>query len=225
MRMAEASRKAGVQIVAGDTKVVERGHGDGCYINTSGIGVLADGVNIGPSHARPGDVIIISGTIGDHGMAIMSVREGANPTTSIESDCAPLGDLVAGLLTAGGVRVLRDPTSGGVASSLKQIAAFSAVGMVIREEDLPVQQEVQLACDLLGMDPLNIPSAGKLLAIVAPEMADRILERMYGHAVSENARIIGRVTDRHPGLVVSTTRAGATRVVPMQTGEQLPRVC
>jgi hydrogenase maturation factor len=155
MRMAEASRKAGVQIVAGDTKVVERGHGDGCYINTSGIGVLADGVNIGPSHARPGDVIIVSGTIGGHGMAIMSVREGANPTTAIESDCAPLGDLVA----------------------------------------------------------------------VAPEMADRILERMYGHAVSENARIIGRVTDRHPGLVVSTTRAGATRVVPMQTGEQLPRVC
>jgi hydrogenase expression/formation protein HypE len=224
-RMAEAARKAKVQIVTGDTKVVERGHGDGCYINTSGIGVVADGVNIGPRRARPGDAIIVSGTIGDHGMAIMSVREGLEFDTVIQSDCAPLGELVADMLKVGGVHVLRDPTRGGVASSLNEIAASSGVGISIREADVPVQPEVQAACNLLGLDPLYVANEGKLLAIVAPEMAERVLEQMYRHAVSENARIIGRVTDKHPGLLVSTTRIGATRVVPMQLGEQLPRIC
>jgi len=224
-RMAEAARKANVQIVTGDTKVVERGHGDGCYINTSGIGVVADGVNIGPSRAKPGDLIIVSGTIGDHGMAIMSVREGLEFDTVIQSDSAPLGALVADLLTVGGIHVLRDPTRGGVASSLNEISVSSKVGMAINDADLPVQVEVQAACDLLGLDPLYVANEGKLLAIVAPEMAERILEKMYRHTVSENARVIGRVTDKHPGLVVSNTRIGATRVVPMQLGEQLPRIC
>jgi hydrogenase expression/formation protein HypE len=224
-RMAEAARKANVQIVTGDTKVVERGHGDGCYINTSGIGIVADGVHIGPARARPGDVIIVSGTIGDHGMAIMSVREGLEFDTVIQSDCAPLGALVADLLTVGGVHVLRDPTRGGVASSLNEIAVSSGVGMSIRDIDVPVQPEVQAACNLLGLDPLYVANEGKLLAIVAPEMADLILDRMYRHPVSENARIIGRVTDKHQGILVSTTRIGATRVVPMQLGEQLPRIC
>jgi hydrogenase expression/formation protein HypE len=224
-RMAEAARKANVQIVTGDTKVVERGHGDGCYINTSGIGVVADGVNIGPARAKPGDAIIVSGTIGDHGMAIMSVREGLEFDTVIESDCAPLNDLVADLLTIGGVHVLRDPTRGGVASSLNEIAASSKVGMLIHDVDVPVQPEVQAACNLLGLDPLYVANEGKLLAIVAADKAERILERMYAHPVSENARIIGRVTDKHPGILVSNTRIGATRVVPMQLGEQLPRIC
>lgn len=224
-RMAAAARKANVQIVTGDTKVVERGHGDGCYINTSGIGVVADGVNIGPRRAKPGDVIIVSGTIGDHGMAIMSVREGLEFETVIQSDCAPLGELVAGMLKVGGVHVLRDPTRGGVASSLNEIAASSGVGMVIRDADVPVQAEVQAACTLLGLDPLYVANEGKLLAIVAPEMSERVLDEMYRHPVSENARVIGYVTDQHPGLLVSQTRIGATRVVPMQLGEQLPRIC
>jgi hydrogenase expression/formation protein HypE len=224
-RMAAAARQANVQIVTGDTKVVERGHGDGCYINTSGIGVVADGVHIGPHLAKPGDVIIVSGTIGDHGMAIMSVREGLEFETQIVSDCAPLGALVADLLTVGGVHALRDPTRGGVASSLNEIAASSGVGMLIRDDDIPVQPEVQAACNLLGLDPLYVANEGKLLAIVAAERADEILEKMYRHVISENARIIGRVTDKHPGLLVSTTRIGATRVVPMQLGEQLPRIC
>jgi hydrogenase expression/formation protein HypE len=223
--MAQAARKAGVQIVTGDTKVVERGHGDGVYINTSGIGVIADGVNIGPMRAEPGDAILVSGTIGDHGMAVMSVREGLEFETQIRSDCAPLGELVADLLTVGGIHVLRDPTRGGVASSLNEIAASSGVGMAINDVDVPVQAEVQAACDLLGLDPLYVANEGKLLAIVAADKAAAVLERMRAHEVAKNGCMIGRVTDKHPGLLVSRTRIGANRVVPMQLGEQLPRIC
>jgi hydrogenase expression/formation protein HypE len=224
-RMAEAARKANVQIVTGDTKVVERGHGDGIYINTSGIGVIPDGVDIGPSLARPGDVIIVSGTIGDHGMAVMSVREGLEFETVIRSDCAPLAALVADLLPIGGIHALRDPTRGGVASSLNEIAGSSGVGMVINDVLVPVEPEVQAACNLLGLDPLFVANEGKLLAIVARERAEGILDRMRTHAVAESACVIGRVTEEHPGLLVSRTRIGATRVVPMQLGEQLPRIC
>ncbi len=224
-RMAEAARKANVQIVTGDTKVVERGHGDGIYINTSGIGVIPDGVDIGPSLARPGDVIIVSGTIGDHGMAVMSVREGLEFETGIRSDCAPLAALVADLLPIGGIHALRDPTRGGVASSLNEIAGSSGVGMVINDVLVPVEPEVQAACNLLGLDPLFVANEGKLLAIVARERAEGILDRMRTHAVAESACVIGRVTEEHPGLLVSRTRIGATRVVPMQLGEQLPRIC
>jgi hydrogenase expression/formation protein HypE len=224
-RMSEAAGKAGVQIVTGDTKVVERGHGDGCYINTSGIGVIPDGVQIGPSLARPGDVILVSGTIGDHGMAIMSVREGLEFDTVIESDCAPLNALVADLLPLSGIHALRDPTRGGVASSLNEIAASSGVGMVIEDMRVPVEPEVQAACNLLGLDPLFVANEGKLLAIVAPERADAILERMRTHSVAARTTAIGYVTEKHPGLLVSKTRIGATRVVPMQLGEQLPRIC
>jgi len=223
--MGQAARKAGVQIVTGDTKVVERGHGDGVYINTSGIGVIADGVNIGPTRAQPGDVIIVSGTIGDHGMAVMSVREGLEFETQIRSDCAPLAELVADLLAVGGIHVLRDPTRGGVASSLNEIAASSGVGMVINDVDVPVQPEVQAACALLGLDPLYVANEGKLLAIVAADKAAAVLERMRGQEVARDGCIIGAVTDRHPGLLVSRTRIGANRVVPMQLGEQLPRIC
>jgi hydrogenase expression/formation protein HypE len=202
------------------------GHGDGCYINTSGIGVdsrwSADWSGLALS---PGDVILVSGTIGDHGMAIMSVREGLEFDTVIESDCAPLSELVADLLPLGGIHALRDPTRGGVASSLNEIAASSGVGMIIEDVRVPVEPEVQAACNLLGLDPLFVPNEGKLLAIVAPEKADAILDRMRAHPVAGRACVIGRVTDKHPGLLVSKTRIGATRVVPMQLGEQLPRIC
>ena len=224
-RMAAAALQAGVLIVTGDTKVVERGHGDGVYINTSGIGVLPDGVDIGPALARPGDVIIVSGTIGDHGMAIISVREGLEFETVIKSDCAPLADLVADLLPLGGIHVLRDPTRGGVASSLNEIAARSRVGIVIDDVRIPVEPEVEAACILLGLDPLFVANEGKLLAIVSASSAEAILERMRTHSVAERACIIGRVTAEHPGLLAGRTRIGGTRVIPVQLGEQLPRIC
>ncbi len=224
-RMASAARRAGVVIVTGDTKVVERGHGDGCYINTAGIGVIPPGVDIGPSGARPGDVVIVSGSIGDHGMAIMSVREGLEFDTVIQSDCAPLSALVADILPLGGVHVLRDPTRGGVASSLNEIAASSKVGVALDERNIPVEPEVQAACDLLGMDPIYVANEGKLLAIVSAGSADAILERMRRHKVAARAAIIGTITDQHPGLLVTRTAIGGTRVVPMQLGEQLPRIC
>jgi hydrogenase expression/formation protein HypE len=224
-RMAEAARQAGVQIVTGDTKVVERGHGDGVYINTSGVGVIPDGVNIGPGRARPGDAIIVSGTIGDHGMAIMSVREGLEFDTIIQSDCASLAGLVADLLPIGGIHALRDPTRGGVATSLNEIAAASKVGMVIDDVLLPVEPQVQAACDLLGLDPLFVANEGKLVAIVDSAHAEAILQKMMAHPVGRRSCIIGRVTNEHPGLLVSKTRIGAMRVVPMQLGEQLPRIC
>jgi hydrogenase expression/formation protein HypE len=224
-RMGRAARAAGVQIVTGDTKVVERGHGDGCYINTSGIGIVPDGIQISPSLAQPGDVIIVSGTIGNHGMAIMSVREGLEFDTVIESDCASLAALVADILPIGGVHVLRDPTRGGVASSLNEIATASNTGMVIDDVHLPIDSDVQAACNLLGMDPLFVANEGKLIAIVSPDKADAILHQMKTHPVAARASIIGRVTADHPGLLVTRTRIGATRVVPMQLGEQLPRIC
>jgi hydrogenase expression/formation protein HypE len=223
--MAKAACQAGVQIVTGDTKVVEHGHGDGVYINTSGIGVISDGVNIGPTLALPGDAILVSGTIGDHGMAIMSVREGLEFDTVIESDCASLADLVASILPIGGIHALRDPTRGGVASSLNEIAVSSHVGMVIEDVRIPIQPEVEAACSLLGLDPLFVANEGKLIAIVDATRADEILARLRSHPLGERACIIGRVTPDHPGLVVSKTRIGATRVVPMQLGEQLPRIC
>lgn len=224
-RMATAARAAGVTIVTGDTKVVEKGHGDGCYINTAGIGVIPAGVEIGPGGARPGDLVIVSGTIGDHGMAIMSVREGLEFDTVIESDSAPLNALVADILPLGGVHVLRDPTRGGVASSLNEIAASSKVGIVLDERKIPVEPEVQAACDLLGMDPIYVANEGKCVAIVSAASADMILERMRLHPVSARAAIIGAITDKHPGLLVTKTAIGGTRVVPMQLGEQLPRIC
>jgi hydrogenase expression/formation protein HypE len=225
-RMAAAAEKAGVQIVTGDTKVVERGHGDGCYINTAGIGVLADELRIGPTQAQPGDVVIVSGSIGDHGMAIMSVREGLEFETTIESDCAALNHMVAEMLeTSTDIHVLRDPTRGGVASSLNEIAAQSKVGIAIDETKIPVKPEVASACELLGMDPIYVANEGKLLAIVAPHAAQAILARMQANPLGANARIIGTVTANHPGMLVAKTGIGGTRVIAMQIGEQLPRIC
>ena len=224
--MARAAAEAGVRIVTGDTKVVERGHGDGCYINTSGIGVIADGIDIGPQRAQPGDVVIVSGTIGDHGMAIMSVREGLEFDTTIVSDCAPLNTLVAAMLAVTPeIHVLRDPTRGGLASTLNEVAQSSGVGIAIREAALPVRPQVHAACEILGMDPVFVANEGKLVAIVPPQHANTVLAVMRGHARGVDAAIIGEVTTQHPGMLVARTAIGAQRVIAMQLGEQLPRIC
>ncbi|MCC7054847.1 MAG: hydrogenase expression/formation protein HypE [Gemmatimonadaceae bacterium] len=224
--MAAAAREAGVRIVTGDTKVVERGHGDGCYINTSGLGVIADGIDIAPQRAEVGDVVLVSGTIGDHGMAIMSVREGLEFDTTIVSDCASLASLVADMLAVTpDIHVLRDPTRGGLASSLNEIAAASGVGIVIRESALPVLPQVASACEILGMDPVFVANEGKLLAIVPPQHAMDMLAAMRAHPRGANAAIIGEVTASHPGMLVARTAIGAQRVIAMQLGEQLPRIC
>ncbi|MBO9342869.1 MAG: hydrogenase expression/formation protein HypE [Roseiflexus sp.] len=224
--MGAAARRAGVKLVAGDTKVVDRGHGDGVYINTSGFGIIPEGVDIGPMRAQPGDVIIVSGTIGDHGIAILSVREGLEFGAPIESDTAPLNGLVADMLDeTRTIHVLRDPTRGGVASALNEIARASQVGIVIDERKLPVQDAVRAACELLGMDPIYVANEGKLIAIVPPADADRLLARMRAHPQGRQAAIIGHVTADHPGIVAARTGIGGTRIVDMMVGEQLPRIC
>jgi hydrogenase expression/formation protein HypE len=224
--MGAAARRAGVKLVAGDTKVVDRGHGDGVYINTSGFGIIPEGVDIGPTRAQPGDVIIVSGTIGDHGIAILSVREGLEFGAPIESDTAPLNGLVADMLDeTRTIHVLRDPTRGGVASALNEIARASQVGIVIDERKLPVQDAVRAACELLGMDPIYVANEGKLIAIVPPADADRLLARMRAHPQGRQAAIIGHVTADHPGMVAARTGIGGTRIVDMMVGEQLPRIC
>jgi hydrogenase expression/formation protein HypE len=224
--MAAAARAAGVQIVTGDTKVVDKGHGDGVYINTSGIGIIPEGIHIAPQNARPGDVVLLSGTMGDHGMAIMSVREGLEFETIIESDSAPLNGLVAAMLAvAPDVHVLRDPTRGGVASALNEIAKAAGVGVSLEDRLLPVRAEVAAACELLGMDPVYIANEGKLIAIAPPERADALLAAMRAHPLGRDAARIGQIVDSHAGMVVSRTGIGGTRVVSMQIGEQLPRIC
>ena len=225
-RMARAACEAGVQIVTGDTKVVERGHGDGCYINTAGVGVIADNIHIDPTRARAGDVVIVSGTLGDHGMAIMSVREGLDFETIIESDTAALNTMVASLLQfAPHVHVLRDPTRGGLASSLNEIAKQSQVGILIEEKNLPVLPDVQAACELLGMDPVYVANEGKLVAIVDPFVADAVLAQIRLHPCGRHAAIIGEVTEKHKGMLASRTSIGGTRMIPLQIGEQIPRIC
>jgi len=224
--MAAAARTAGVQIVAGDTKVVDRGHGDGVYINTSGIGIIPDGIDIRPQRAQPGDVVIVSGEIGLHGVAILSVREGLEFGAPVESDCAPLNGLVEAMLAAShAIHVLRDPTRGGLAATLNEIARAARVGVVYEERKLPVPPAVAAACEMLGMDPVYIANEGKLVAVVAPEAADVVLEAMQRHPLGAKAAIIGRITAEHPGVVVARTGIGGSRVVDMQVGEQLPRIC
>lgn len=225
-QMSLAAQCAGVQIVTGDTKVVERGHADGCYINTSGIGLIPDGVEIAAERARPGDVILVNGTIGDHGMAIMSLREGLQFEAEIRSDCAPLSDLVAKMLKATtDIRTLRDPTRGGLATSLNEIAAAARVGILLEETAVPVDPIVQSACEILGLDPLFVANEGKLIAIVPPDVADQTLLAMRQHPLGKAAERIGVVTRDHPGMVVARTAIGTTRVMTMQIGEQLPRIC
>jgi hydrogenase expression/formation protein HypE len=225
--MAKAAATAGVQIVTGDTKVVERGHGDGCYINTAGIGVLRAGIQVGPDRARPGDAVLVSGTIGDHGMAIMSVREGLEFESQIRSDCAALNGLIGAVLEAAGnaVHAMRDPTRGGLASTLNEIAHSSGVGIAIDEASLPVRVEVQSACELLGLDPVYVANEGKAVFFVAPEAAESVLEILRAHPLGREAARIGQVTAEHKRMLVARTAMGANRVIPTQIGEQLPRIC
>jgi len=225
--MAAAAATAGVKIVTGDTKVVERGHGDGCYINTAGIGLLRQGINVGPHRAQPGDAILVSGTIGDHGMAIMSVREGLEFESQIRSDCASLNGMIAAVLEAAGnsVHAMRDPTRGGLASTLNEIAQASNVGVAIDEMRLPVRAEVQSACELLGLDPVYVANEGKAVFFVAPEAADQVLENLRSHPLGSEATRIGQVTTEHKRMLVARTAMGSNRVIPTQIGEQLPRIC
>ncbi len=225
-RMGAAAREAGVRIVAGDTKVVDRGHGDGVFINTSGIGVIPDGVDIRPERARPGDVVLVSGTLGDHGMAILSVREGLEFETIIRSDCAPLNGMIDALLAAApGTHALRDATRGGAAAALNEIARAAGVGVVIDERSVPVNPATSAACELLGMDPLHVANEGKLVAFVPPEQAEAALATLRAHPFGAQAAIIGHVVEKHPGVLVGRTGIGGTRVIDTQVGEQLPRIC
>jgi hydrogenase expression/formation protein HypE len=224
--MAAACRQAGVTLIAGDTKVVEKGHGDGVYINTSGIGLVPEGVHIGPQRARPGDVVLISGNIGEHGIAVMSMRQGLDFQVSVESDSAPLNGLVAAMLeVTTGIHALRDPTRGGLASALNEIAQASGVGIELDERAVPVPAPVRAACEMLGLDPFHVANEGKLVAIVPAGHADALLARMRTHEYGANAARIGQVVEAHPGLVVARTGIGGTRVVDMLVGEQLPRIC
>jgi len=224
--MGAAARRAGVVLATGDTKVVDKGHGDGIYINTSGFGLIPDGVEIGPQRAQPGDLIIVSGEIGLHGIAIMSVRQGLEFGTVIESDSAPLNGLVADMLAVTKeIHVLRDPTRGGVASSLNEIAKASRVGIHYIERKLPVPDAVRSACEFLGMDPVYVANEGKLLAFAPAHVAEELLAAMRLHPLGAKAAIIGQVTADHPGVVVAQTPIGGRRVVDMQIGEQLPRIC
>lgn len=226
MSMAAASREARVPIVTGDTKVVEQGKGDGVFITTTGVGIVPSGVDIAGSRARPGDAIIVSGTLGDHGVAIMSLRENLSFETSIASDTAALHELVAAMVAAvPGIHCLRDPTRGGLATTLNEIARQSVCGMVIRERDLPVKTEVSAACEFLGLDPLYVANEGKLVAIVSAADADAVLAVMRGDPRGRDAAIIGEVIEDPHGFVQMATEFGGRRNVDWLTGEQLPRIC
>ncbi|WP_367607105.1 hydrogenase expression/formation protein HypE [Legionella sp. W05-934-2] len=224
--MGEAAKAAEVVIVAGDTKVVERGHGDGVFISTTGIGVLPVGVHLSGNQAQVGDVILLSGPIGDHGVAIMAQRNHLDFFTSLQSDTCALHDLVAHMLAnSNGIRCLRDPTRGGLATTLNELAQQSQVGMCIDERLIPVRQEVASACELLGLDPLYIANEGKLVAIVAPNEAEACLSAMHQHPLGKQATIIGEVIHDSRQFVHLNTRLGGRRIVDWLAGEQLPRIC
>jgi hydrogenase expression/formation protein HypE len=222
-----AADEAGIAVITGDTKVVDRGKGDGIYINTTGFGRIPDGIDISPARMEAGDIVIVSGTIADHGIAIMSVREGLEFETALESDSASLHGLVAAALDAGGsdVHVLRDPTRGGVASATNEIAAAAGLGIRLREADLPISDQVAAACEILGFDPLYVANEGKCLVIASASAADDVLAAMRAHPRGADATVIGEVVDDHPGRVFLTSRIGGNRVVDMISGEQLPRIC
>ncbi|MFO1277174.1 MAG: hydrogenase expression/formation protein HypE [Sphaerotilus natans] len=226
--MAAAAREAGVAIVTGDTKVVEQGHGDGVFISTTGAGWLPPGRRLGGDLARPGDVVLVSGPIGDHGVAVLSQRESLEFETAIVSDSAALNGLTAAMLAAvpeGSVRVLRDPTRGGLATTLNEITRQSGVGITLDEAKIPVRAQVEAACELLGLDPLYVACEGQLVAICAPDVADPLLAAMHAHPLGQQAARIGVVTDDPHRFVQMETRFGGRRVVDWLSGEQLPRIC
>ncbi len=224
--MAKAAKEAGVPVVTGDTKVVEQGKGDGVFITTTGVGVVPDGVQVGGERARPGDRILLSGTLGDHGMAIMAQRESLGFSSPIVSDTAALHGLIAAMLDTGAdIRVLRDPTRGGLATTLNEIARQSRVGMMIEEPAIPVDPAVAAACEFLGLDPLYVANEGKLVAIVAEADADRVLDAMRAHPLGVRAASIGTVLEDDHHFVQMTTGFGGKRIVDWLSGEQLPRIC
>jgi hydrogenase expression/formation protein HypE len=222
----KAAQEAGIKIVTGDTKVVNKGSADKLFINSAGVGVIPPGANISGSNAGVGDKVILSGSIGDHGIAVISQREGLQFSSSVKSDCAPLNKLVAEMLDSGvEIRCLRDPTRGGLASTLNEFAESSKVGIMIEEERIPVHEVVQAACELLGFDPLYVANEGKLVAVVAADGAEKVVDVMHRNKYGKEAAIIGEVVSEHPGRVILKTRMGASRIVDMLVGEQLPRIC
>ena len=222
----KAAQEAGVEIVTGDTKVVHRGSADKLFINTAGVGIIPEGVDISGSNARPGDKVILSGAIGDHGIAVLSRREGLSFSTQLESDCAPLGGLVADMLAASSnIHCLRDPTRGGLATTLNELAKQSRVSIRIEEEKVLVRDEVLAACEMLGFDPLYVANEGKLVAIVLPEDTDKVLKVMRENHYGKEATIIGEVRAEHPGRVVMKTCLGSSRIIDMLVGDILPRIC
>ena len=224
--MAQTAKEAGAEIIAGDTKVVDRGSADMVFINATGVGVVPPAVCISGANAQPGDVVIVSGPIGVHGLAIMSHREGLRFSFPLRSDCAPLNGLVATMLKADTrIHCLRDPTRGGLATTLNEIAAQSHVGIEIEEASVPVPESVKAACELLGLDPLYAANEGKLVAIVSPDDADKVLTAIRKNQYGHEAAVIGEVVKEHPGRVVMKTRLGASRIVDVLVGELLPRIC
>ena len=224
--MQRTAAEAGVAIITGDTKVVNRGAADGVFINTAGIGRVPPGIRISGHNARPGDKVLVSGTIGDHGVAILSAREGLEFSTALVSDCAPLNHLVKRLIAASPhIHCLRDPTRGGLSSTLNELARQSGVGIWVEEERIPMKEEVRGACELLGFEPWNMANEGKLVAIVAAEAAEEILRDMREHPLGRDAAIIGEVKEDSPEKVVLRTPIGSTRILDMMVGEPLPRIC
>jgi len=224
--MREAAEEAGVRIVTGDTKVVERGHGDGVYVNTAGVGVLPEGLDLSGSRCRPGDAVLLSGTLGDHGIAVVSTREGLSFSTDIRTDAAPLGALVAAVLEAApDIRCFRDPTRGGLSSTLNELALASGVSITVDERDIPVREQVRGACEMLGYDVLQVANEGKMVAVVPAEQAEAALKAMRSAPYGADAAIIGTVAEAPAGKAYVRTAFGATRVMDMLVGEQLPRIC
>ena len=222
----KAAEEAEVSIIAGDTKVVNRGQADKLFLITSGVGIISPGVDISGANARTGDKVLLSGTIGDHGIAIMSQREGLRFSMTLESDCAPLNKLVAQMLEVSSrIHCLRDPTRGGLATTLNELARQSKVGITIEEANIPVKEEVKAACELLGLDPIYVANEGKMVAILAPSDADNILAQMKQNKYGRDAAIIGEVSNDHPGKVIMKTKLGPSRIVDMLSGELLPRIC
>ncbi|GAB60838.1 MAG: hydrogenase expression/formation protein HypE [Candidatus Jettenia sp.] len=224
--MAQTANHAKVKIITGDTKVVERGKGDKLFINTSGIGIVKDGIHLSPLLIKPGDAILVSGHLGDHGIAIMCHREGIQMETPVQSDCAALHELVQDVISrSNGIRAMRDPTRGGLATTLNELAASSGYGMIIKEEDIPVKEEVKGACEILGFDPLYLANEGKLIAIVSKDSAGTVLEVMRKNPLGRDASLIGTVVDEPRGKVLLETSIGNRRILDMLSGEQLPRIC
>ena len=221
-----AALAAGVKLVTGDTKVVDAGHGDGIYVNTTGIGVVDPRADIRPQRATVGDAVIVSGDIGVHGVAVMSCREGLEFATTVASDTAALNGLVAAMIDTGAdIHVLRDPTRGGVAATLNEIARTAEVGVSLDERSFPIPADVRDACGLLGLDPLQVANEGKLLAFIPAVDVERVLTAMRAHPLGTKATVIGTCVAEHPGIVVARTALGGTRVVDLPIGEQLPRIC